>query len=260
MIKKYSFYNNEDELVTTNLSEQRLNLGVRLPLVLNNSKYYKRLQLGAKTSIAQNPKSTQLMQTYTTSMYRLLRQSKRDIISRWGQKFVARYTHTLYAHNFEQELMAMETDFYFPGFFSHHVISLGLGLQHNFQHGIYYRKSHLKRSRRYLDAYEKFKNQYVTAVNYTFPIVYPDLNLGLLLYLQRIYATLFYDFIHRSYCLKRDKTFFNQDNTQAWGLDILANLNLLTLPLMINPGVQIGYLPKEDVYLFKFLLKVNLQL
>lgn len=228
------------------LKEKGLDVGVSLPFTFTNSKYTRRASLSIWSSLSAHDIATEYYQTYIMYLRRLLRLSKRDILSKWGQELYLHYAHTPYGGTYQGQLFAVKSKLYFPGLFKHHSLCLRTGYQHELKEGLSF-SSPLLFARGHES--EDFRDIYNGGVGYTFPIAYPDWSLGLLAKLQRLKANLFYDLTYGEF------RYLNQDGKdsnklfEALGLDLTLDLNILTIPLLIDPGVRIIYHPATNEWM-----------
>jgi hypothetical protein len=70
-------------------------------------------------------------------------------------------------------------------------------------------------------------------VDYSFPITYPDFNIGALTYITRLRANLFYDFAGNTN--RYNPTF----NIYSYGADILFDAHWLRMPYPITLGLRL---------------------
>lgn len=209
--------------------------GVRIPLVLTRSKYYSGLEFGnyvglTNVSSFQNkitngdsvvydgpgrlalflyrPDTTlayvfkdQLNDGYLYydrfyfSFYRMLKQSRRDINSKFGQVIEYELYSTPFGGDFKGMLWALRSAFYFPGFFKHHSLYARIGYQVSDQDvstNYYTFRNRVFKPRGY--SFPNDETFYSFSVNYSLPIWYPDIALGPVLNIQRVKANLFYDY------------------------------------------------------------------
>jgi hypothetical protein len=127
--------------------------------------------------------------------YNLLKRSRRDFLSRWGQSVELDYYNTPYGGDFTASLLAIRSALYFPGLFKHHYLYGRFGYQKSFQaaeQNVYTFRNAIFKPRGY--AYPNDGTFFTVSANYAFPIWYPDIALGPLLNIQRIKLNLFYDY------------------------------------------------------------------
>ncbi|HZB11468.1 MAG TPA: hypothetical protein VE467_00495 [Chryseolinea sp.] len=211
--------------------ESSIEGGLRLPLQLTNSKYSTWLSIGnaagfTRTTDFRNVTTRngkviydgpgRITQAFDSLVYiykdqlddgdliynhasfsfsNLLKRSRRDFLSPWGQTLDLDFYNTPYGGDFEAEQLAARTTFYFPGFFKHHFLYTRFGYQKNFQ-GIetdtYIFSNKIAKPRGH--SYPTDETFTSFSVNYALPLWYPDIAIGPLLNLQRIKANFFYDY------------------------------------------------------------------
>lgn len=205
--------------------------GMRIPLQLTNSRYSRNFSIGnavgfTKTSsfestvtrgetvlyrgperISIRDDSLEFIYTdqlndgnllynrFSLSFSNLLKRSRRDFLSRWGQTLNVDLLNTPYGGDFEGRLMAARAVLYFPGLFRHHFFYSRLAYQESRQSietNIYTFRNRIAKPRAHsYPADEKF---FSVSANYSLPLWYPDIALGPILNVQRIKANFFYDF------------------------------------------------------------------
>jgi hypothetical protein len=211
--------------------ESSIEGGLRLPLQLTNSKYSTWLSIGnaagfTRTTDFRNVTTRngkviydgpgRITQAFDSLVYiykdqlddgdliynhasfsfsNLLKRSRRDFLSPWGQTLDLDFYNTPYGGDFEAQQLAARTTFYFPGFFKHHFLYTRFGYQKNFQ-GIetdtYIFSNKIAKPRGH--SYPTDETFTSFSVNYALPLWYPDIAIGPLLNVQRIKANFFYDY------------------------------------------------------------------
>ena len=81
--------------------------------------------------------------------------------------------------------------------------------------------------------------------------------MGLVLYLKRIKADLFYDFAYGESRYTNKKNKEKDEDFQAWGTDLSIDFHLLTLPAPISLGIRTVYLFKKDEYVWQPLINIG---
>lgn len=222
-------YNNN--LLKFSWKETTVEGGLRLPLQLTNSKYATQLSVGnaiglTRTSRFRNittrngiviydgPGRTVpafdtlryiykdqlnngdlLYNRFTFSFFNLLKRSRRDFLSRWGQTLDVDFYNTPYGGDFQAQLFALRSAFYFPGFFKHHFFYTRLAYQQSFQ-GVetntYIFRNRIAKPRGH--SYPSDETFTTLSLNYALPLWYPDVALGPVLNIQRVKANFFFDY------------------------------------------------------------------
>ncbi len=70
---------------------------------------------------------------FSFSFANLLKRSRRDFLSKWGQTLDIDLYNTPYGGDFKGKLFAARSIFYFPGFFKHHFLYARLAYQESLQ-------------------------------------------------------------------------------------------------------------------------------
>lgn len=272
--------------VTFDWTEQTVEAGLRLPLITTHSKYYSSVSMSNrvgythvtdfKNSITNDRfipvyivdgepagnrgypffdyvgKGDLVYNHFGFSAYRLLKQSRRDINSKWGQSIYLDFFNTPYGGDYKGSLFSAYATLYFPGLFKHHSI-WGYGAYQQtdvdvsasdylFRNNVPIPRGHS------VYHFEKF---YSTSVNYTMPIWYPDISIGPLLNFQRLRANAFFD-----YGFGNKVVYYNiQNQTYASvGGELRMDFNVMRYLPQLNVGFRYSYGLKPTVTQFEFLI------
>lgn len=136
-----------------------------------------------------------LYNRFYASFYRLLKQNRRDIYSRFGQVLEYELYSTPYGGDFRGQLWTLRGTFYFPGVAKHHSLYSRIGYQvsnQGIETDLYTFRNRLFKPRGY--SYPTDETFYSFSMNYSLPLWYPDIALGPVLNIQRVKANLFYDY------------------------------------------------------------------
>lgn len=195
---------------------------------------------------------------FTISGYRLLKQSRRDIYSKWGQAFYMNLYNTPYGGDFSGNEFSFYGIGYLPGFFKHHSIwgywgfqssdiplvnlNTGAGLNnYTFRNGIPLpRGLSVARSQKF----------YSMSGNYTLPVWYPDIAIGPLLNVQRMRVNGFFDYGFGS-------SFFTKTITQTYmstGVEVKFDINVMRLLPQLDVGFRYSMGIKPSTTLFEVLV------
>ncbi len=185
------------------------NFKVFLPLNLSKGLYYSNLNINVEYSYTEvyNKLYRYLSESgnagfstfsYGTSFSKYKRQALRDIYPRLGAYVFANYKHTPLNTNYNGFLLTGYSSLYFPGILKHHSLHIAGGYEEqkkysSIERSNYYSfASYMMFPRGYeMPLYEKYGK---ISVDYGFPIWYPDLGLGSILYFKRLRGSFFYDF------------------------------------------------------------------
>lgn len=266
-------------------NEKNIQAGLRLPLLTTTSKYYGSLIFsnyvgytsvsGFKNNIdgggrlfptnypqyffrdiADN--GNLIYNQFSISGVRLLKQSRRDINSKWGQVFYMNIYSTPYGGDFSGTQFSFYGIGYLPGFFKHHSlwgywgyqsseipvanIKTGDGLNnYTFRNGI-----PLPRGLSVIRA-QKF---YSMSGNYTLPVWYPDIAIGPLLNVQRMRVNGFLDYGFGSSVYTKTYT----DTYMSTGVEVKFDINVMRLLPQLDVGFRYSMGIKPSTTLFEVLV------
>jgi hypothetical protein len=176
------------------------------------------------------------------SAFRLLKQSTRDINSKWGQAFYLNWYATPYGGDFSGNQFSFYTVLYFPGFFKHHSIwgywsfqsTKVPTLSEGADNYIFDNQIPLPRGL----GISRFQKFYSMSGNYTLPLLYPDIAIGPLLNIQRFRGNAFLDYGFGT------SQFGNQVVSQVYtsvGGELKMDFNFMRFLPQFNIGVRYSY-------------------
>ncbi|HYG03994.1 MAG TPA: hypothetical protein VD927_16225 [Chryseosolibacter sp.] len=263
----------DEQNVTFSWDELNVEAGWRLPFNLTSSRYSTSLAIGNMVGLTHVSAFTNsvdgggrivddnfyrdyvdngnlLYNHFTFSAGRFMRRAPRDIYSRWGQRISVQYYQTLNfvdnsKNKFDGRNISVIGSLYFPGIGLHHSV-WGYGA---------YQHTHLSA---YADNYIfpnqvpvprgigviRLMNFYSASANYSLPIWYPDIAIGPILNIQRLKATLFYDYAIGS---TRIPGFQDVEREYASaGIEGRVDVNLFRTPPQFEFGVRFsqGLMPE----------------
>lgn len=252
--------------LTYTWQEQGVNLGVRLPWNFTQSKYQTRLTVSNtvgfnrvtnfsnniddnRYSISIQGNGNLVSNTFDLRFTNLLKQSKRDIQSRWGQTLRLSRSGTPYGGEYDAQVTALTGTFFFPGLFRHHNLNFLVAFQHRkitLDRDNYLFSNRVPYPRGYQSsAWENFSTW---RVNYDFTVWNADVALGPILNIQRIRARPFYDYGFG----KSDVVNFNTNLQiqqefvyQSWGTEIWFDFNIMRLPQLLSGGLRSVYVQNQ---------------
>jgi hypothetical protein len=191
---------------------------------------------------------------FNLSFFRLLKQSRRDINSKWGQAAFINLYNTV-GSKLNGGLFAFTGYLYFPGLAKHHSLNGYWSYQNTlidtssdgfFDNYFFRNRIPLPRGQ----AVNRFKEFYSMSVNYALPIFYPDLAIGPLVNFQRLRANFFLDY---GYGKSRIFDEFNQSYLSA-GAELKFDINVLRLLPQLDVGFRYSYGLSPSTTRFEFLL------
>lgn len=218
---------------------------MRVPLILTHSKYHENLNAGIGVSLG---KMTNISGdesyvasaiyrnvSYSLEYSRLLKQSQRDVRSRWGQFIFAQYDHMPFGGDVSSAQLALQGGLFFPGLFKHHSLRIG-GRYQVYSSFPSFFGNKITSPRGYPRLFEK---EYVGgSVDYAFPLFYPDFNIASVVNIQRVKANLFYDA-----GAGMDEDIYDYYN--SLGADLTADINILRLRPLFEIGLRFAYVPEN---------------
>ncbi len=269
--------------LTFKWKEKNLETGLRVPLVTTTSKFVGNFTFGNAVGVTQVTNFTNSIDnsnqrifpavvvndtiknfyyfpSYSTtgnvvynhfsmSGYRLLKQSRRDINSKWGQEFFVDAYNTPYGGNYTGAQFSFYGVLFFPGLFKHHSFWGYWGYQNSridnqfsyankagtaiIDNNNYQFRNQIPLPRGSLGL-SRFQNFYSASANYTLPVWYPDIAIGPLLNIQRVRANGFLDYGFGS------TTYSNGTVTQTYtstGIEVKFDVNVMRL----LPQLDIGF-------------------
>ena len=253
-----AYFGGGDTAVRYNFNETIISGGFTLPLLFTGGRYYKGLRIGAHTSfydVTDNTSPDKKKYTgnrysldYSLNFYRYIKQSGKDLYPRWGQFVTATFRHTPFGDNNLGSIFSFGARAYFPGIMLHHGIRIDVNHQIK-KYGHYAYSNQIVMPRGYLSVNDSALTCY--AFNYKFPVVYPDISLGPVVYIKRVKANLFYDGGFGS-------TRGTKHKLQSTGVEITADMHVLRFVFPFEIGLRYGYRPIEKQYFTDFLFSVNL--
>jgi len=186
--------------------------------------------------------------------YSLMKQSKRDINSRFG--FLVGFDNfSTISGDFEGSITALRGLVFLPGLFKHH--SLFFQAAHQSRSDFSDLNSYAFRNLIFRPrGYSYFTDETFTTLrtNYALPLLYPDIALGPILNIQRIKANLFFDYGQSTLRLP----FYRQDNGDlfgfqnlddqyvSFGAEITVDFNFMRFTPLLEMGARYVYSQGND--------------
>ncbi len=264
-----TFYDTLADPVTSNLKniifdwkEKTLQAGLRVPLITTTSKYHGSLTIGNSVGLTQVSdfqnnigeggrfvptgdkrvyrfleyvdNGVLVYNSFNISAFRLLKQSRRDIYSKWGQQVEFQYFETPFGGDYRGRQFSLSGTLYFPGLARNHSLWAFGAYQHTrfeptpdnylFRNQIPVPRGH---------SVSRFADFYTASANYTLPLWYPDIAIGPLINFQRLRANLFYD-----YGFGTGPSFYYDTGREYTSVGIEARLDLNVMRFL--PQFDIG--------------------
>ena len=190
----------------------------------------------------------------------LLKLSKRNIRSRWGQSFVFKQLNTI-SGDFSGATTGIRGVLYFPSPFQ--LIAKKLFVNHSLNFRFGYQKKSIEpdinnysfrnvifKPRGFSYPTEESFKTFVT--NYEFPLLYPDLSIGPFLFIKRVKANLFFDYgqdnvVQYVYTTESFNDFKPDDlvisgslasDYISYGAELTFDFNIMRFPVDFEMGVR----------------------
>ncbi len=178
---------------------------------------------------------------YATSY---LRKGARDILPRTGGTFSAGYYHAPFNHQVFGAVASGGLTVYLPGPLKHQ--SFRLTMVHQKQYPV--DMSHpafinlISPPRGIHGVFGEVLTRY--SADWVFPVLYPDLEIGSLLYLKRIRGALWTDYMTGKNVIVRTPNPHYEDRVyQTAGVDLVVDVNILRIPFPLSLGGRLIYEP-----------------
>lgn len=180
---------------------------------------------------------------YTASFMNVRQPSQRDIAPRLGQIFVGGFGHSpLQAEKVFHEYIFGAGQLYLPGFAKHHSIEIYGGYEWNADTVSQNFQSQISVPRGYID--EVFLRQQMISghINYTFPVLYPDVAWRSILYVKRIRANAFFDYAQMQIASPAP------ESLMSYGAEVVMDFHLAHLQVPLTYGMRFSYRPDKGLW------------
>lgn len=186
---------------------------------------------------------------YSASGYIISKRAYRDLAPPKGASLSMHFKHSPYGDYRAGKLMSAQSRFYLPGLWTNHSFQLYAGYQFVSASSDGYR---FAGDIGILAGYGLHTPNEILRLrpSYSFPLAYPDFNIGTAFYLKRIQSTLFYDHSFAKY-----DTWSTFAGT---GVDVSADFHLLGLSTPFNAGIRTIYLNQSGEIEISLIFSVNL--
>jgi hypothetical protein len=251
--------------LTFKWKETNMQAGLRIPLILTRSRYNTNISLlnyigytsvenfensidgGGRILPSNLPQyifrdyidqGNLLYNHFGLTAYHLLKQSRRDINSRWGQQAFINAYATPYGGDYSGSQLSAYGILYFPGAVKHHSL-WGYGayqfteIQEARGEGLnnYFFRNRIPLPRGL--SVSRFEHFYTLSANYAMPLWYPDIAIGPLLNIQRFRTNLFYD-----YGYGQSPQFDFAQRYSSAGVELKADLNIMRFFPQFDIGIR----------------------
>jgi len=246
--------------VTNNYTwhEENLSFIISQPLNLTRSKYSRGIIPSVSFNLKNVTNATSVPDNFRLGMisnmeydlnaFRLMKLAPRDLRSKYGQVFSVNYKNALNTNN-TRSMFTIVGTLLFPGLKKHHSLKL-TGAEQRQGSGVYRFTSPITYLRGYHGSFN-YNAFHKISIDYKFPLLYPDLRLGPVLYLKRIKTNLFYDYG------VGEKNGLNY-LYQSTGVEVTSDLNLFNFLAPFDLGFRYVFLPYFSISRVEFLYTINL--
>jgi hypothetical protein len=237
----------------------RINTGKFLTLIQPGIDYYYRRDIQYNESKASYQQGVHYLyyKLYATSY---LRKGMKDILPRIGITANGGYYHAPFDNQVFGAVASGGITAYIPGLLKHQVIKLSA----------YYQKQYpldmsspafinLIAMPRGLQ--EKVYGEILTrySADYVFPMLYPDLEIGSLLYLKRIRGALWTDYLVGTNVIIHDPDHHYEDrNYMTCGVDLVADMNIFRISFPLSVGGRVSYEPETSRIGFEGIFSIDI--
>lgn len=246
-----------DSLRSDQWNQTKMDIGIRLPLLLTRGAFQEQLYVSSTYSIFKvdgynlplRYKSEAFNGTYSSMIYqinysKLLNKSLWDLQSKLGYQFNIFWNGMPFKQSLQSELWGIQSRIYLPGFFKNHGVLIRASFQQEMK-GNYNFNSPFIFTRGYL--YEVNQRWTNLSLDYKFPIANTSIKLGRLLYFTRFKGNVFMD-------LSRGTPNLNNLNLyksyESVGLDVSSNFHVLRFSQGFELGIRFLYKPRLNQYEF----------
>jgi len=164
-----------------------------------------------------------------------IRSAERDIAPKWAQIIEIKYQHLPFEQHLTGDLFAFESYLYFPGLAKNHTLMASFNYQQN--SGTFKATNDIPTVYGYnqIKAKSLLKNSLL--LNYRFPFLFPDLEIGPFAYVRNVRASFFshYENIGLETNLSQPKTY---------GLELRSDMNLLRYQPVADVGARLIFVNK----------------
>ncbi|WP_316823427.1 hypothetical protein [Pedobacter gandavensis] len=240
-----AFYNSNKGIQQGDWRENNVNISATLPLSINalNHNYNFSLTTASSYTKRYSPENMpnnyistlRFPMEYSFSFTHSIRQSERDIAPKWAQILRFSYLHQPFDAQLSGYLFAAESFLYFPGFARNHSFLANLSFQRTAGIRKFDQQINTVYGYNNIAARNILKNTLL--LNYRFPIVFPDAELGALAYIRNLRAGLFchYENLGEDTNIGQPKTF---------GFELRSSMNLLRYQPVVDLGTRVVFVNK----------------
>ncbi|MCB8999983.1 MAG: hypothetical protein H6540_07970 [Bacteroidales bacterium] len=191
-------------------------------------------------------------------LYSYQRTAARDLQPKLGITLDANITNTPFENDLYGNISSAKMNIYFPGIFKNHGLRFR-GEWQNQDVKAYYFQNKLSLPRGYPQ--RLFISMNKISADYVLPVVYPDLTLGSIIYLKRIRADLFIDYMKgvEKYVLSGSEVVTTPpEYPVSQGVEVMADYHIFRFIFEFSTGFRFVNMPHIDTYGVQLLFSVNI--
>ncbi len=189
---------------------------------------------------------------FTLSYYLTSKSSYKDINPKWGISTYYSYYNPLKNGEYYDNNQVFLSNIYLPGILKTHSIVVNLAIENG-------RGARFSPPRGFLSSelYPR-KSAIKYGLNYTLPLLYPDLSIGPVVYIKRIHTNIFYDRMDYNADFYSGGVHYVGDlSLESTGIELGFETNFMRFFFPITPTVRYSYrLPNNDSR-FSFFVTTN---
>ena len=245
-----------------------INLQTYIPFRLNTGKFFTMVQPRIDYTYRRDIQYVENEDMYKTGghyfQYRLyassyLRRSTRDILPRAGIAASAGFFHAPFDQQVFGSVATAGVTGYLPGLLKHQSVRLAVNYQkeypENMERPAFVNLISLPRGFR--DIFGEVFTRY--SIDYVTPLLYPDLEIGPVLYLKRIRGALWADHMTGKNVIIRDPDpRYASRNYSSFGFDLIADIHLFRIFFPVSVGGRFIYLPETGATWLEWIYAVEI--
>ncbi|HNV82009.1 MAG TPA: hypothetical protein PLO02_09220 [Tenuifilaceae bacterium] len=242
----------------------KMNFKLSFPVNLSRGNVVTRLNLGFKYSsnntwlwdykTERYDKWFDQLETFFT-FYSAGRMAHRDLRPKTGIYFYTGYTHSPTLSHLKGDNIVFLSELYLPGFATSHSIMITGKREKEWVAG-YFFNSRLKFPRGYDNAVNQGFS--MLSLDYALPLIYPDLAIGPVVYLKRLFANFFFDKAHvNGYRRIEGRLIPHSYQLSSVGVDLYSDANYFRTRYELRMGYRFGVTLDKREYFHEFLVSLN---
>jgi len=258
----------EGDTVISLPNDLRLTAQTYVPLRFNTGKFLSLVQPRIDYSYRRDVQYDENEESYRTGAHYLyyslyasayLRKGKKEILPRLGLGTTVGYYHAPFNNQVYGSVARGGITAYLPGPLKHQTIRLSLQYQKQYPLSMT-RPAFINLIRQPRGLQGIFGEELTLfSADYVFPLLYPDLELGALMYVKRIRGALWGDFMKGTNVIITDPDPHYEDKSYSTvGVDLVADLNVLRISFPLSLGGRFIYEPDTGWWKLEGIFSVDI--